>query len=46
MKVLEVAERNARALEGEDEAIKDVSENDGIVTERARFRIFKVNKEA
>jgi len=46
MKVLEVVERNSRALEGEDEEIEDVSENDGTVIGRARFRIFNVNKEA
>jgi len=46
MKVLEVVERNARVLEEEDKAIKDVSENDATVIGHARFRIFNVNKEA
>jgi len=43
MKVLEFVEGNTRALEEEDEAIKGVSENDGIVIGSARFRIFNVN---
>jgi len=33
-------------LEEEDEAIKSVSENNGIVIGHARFRTFKGNKEA
>ena len=31
-------------LKEEDKAIKSVSENDGTVIGRARFRTFKVNK--
>jgi len=33
-------------LEEEDKAINSVSENDGAVIERARFRMFKGNKAA
>jgi len=43
MKVLEFVEGSARALEEEDEAIKGVLENDGIVIGSAYFRILNVN---